>query len=49
VQTAGSSGSADIAELANQPNYSYLPVPVNTDISHVSYCQLNAWEIGPLP
>jgi hypothetical protein len=38
MQTAGLSGSADIAELANGPNYSHLPKPVNIVIAFLSVC-----------
>ena len=39
MQTAGLSGSADITELANQPNYSHLPASVNTAIVSLSRYQ----------
>jgi hypothetical protein len=40
MQTAGSSGVSDIAELANWPNYSHLPPPVNIVMIFLNrYCR----------
>jgi hypothetical protein len=45
MQTVGSSGVSDIAELANWPNYSHLPPPVNIVIAFLSHCGLCAYMV----
>ena len=45
MQTASSSGISDIAELANWPNYSHLPPPVNIVIAFLSHCYLGGYSV----